>query len=101
MKRVGKILMNVIAALVLTYALLQLDNVPVVGNAVDAFADTEAWVWFLDKLNVSGIENEEDMMANCLAVICLLISIGIVYAANRLYVRITKADSRAATPIGS
>jgi hypothetical protein len=91
----------VIAALGLTYALLQLDNVPVVGNAVDAFSDTEAWVWFLDKLNVSGIENEEDMMANCLAVICLLISIGIVYAANRLLARITKAGSRAAAPIGS
>ena len=88
MKRAAKVLANIVAALAITYALLQLVfNVPAVENALDPFYNMAAWDWIFDKFNIYGPEDQEAIIDNCLAVLCLLISVVIVFFGNRVIAR--------------
>jgi uncharacterized membrane protein len=88
MKRAAKAFANVIATLALTFAILRLlFNLPAASNALDAFFNMSLWDWIFDKFNVYGAEDQEDIIFDVITLLGLLVSVGIVYAANRFFKR--------------
>jgi hypothetical protein len=84
MRRAVKWCANIIVTLTLTYALLQLLALSVVGNALDVFYGTAIWDWLINRFHIYAPEDQEGLIDYSLLFLSLIVSILIVYGGNRL-----------------